>query len=251
MMYGYLDNEVAVNNIGDSRPDGQLKYDDGNWGYGGNFGILVEPKTGTRFGLTYLTEVKLDFSATPEFSGLGPLLEASLRNRGLTTNNLDMSITVPQMVMFSAYHELNAKWAIMGNVGWQDWSRFGEVDIQIISSNPRSLTVDNNYKDTWHVALGAQYRHSTTWAFTGGIAYDSSAVDDDKRTVTLPMGEAWRFALGAQYAFTPNLTMGAAYEFVWLGDMPVDQQRGLAGHLSGRYNNANMNFFTLNLNWKY
>jgi len=251
MMYGYLDTSVAINNIGDSRPDGQLKYDDGKWGYGGNFGILMAPNSGTRFGLTYLTEVKLDFSATPEFSGLGPLLEASLRNRGLTTNNLDMSITVPQMVMFSAYHELNQKWAIMGNIGWQDWSRFGQVDIQINSNNPQSLTVDNDYNDTWHVALGAKYRHSTKWVFTGGIAYDSSAVDDDKRTVTLPMGETWRFALGAQYAITPNLTMGAAYEFAWLGNMPVDQQRGLAGHVSGEYSNASMSFFALNLNWKY
>ena len=251
MMYGYLNNEVAVNNIGDGRPEGQLKYKDHDWGYGGNFGILVEPKSGTRFGLTYLTEVKLDFSTTPEFSGLGPLLEAALRNRGLTTNNLDMSMTVPQMVMFSAYHELNPKWAIMGNVGWQNWSRFGQVDIQVNSSNPQSLTVDNDYKDTWHVALGAQYRHSTAWMFSCGIAYDSSAVDDDKRTVTLPMGEAWRFALGAQYSFNPNLTLGAAYEFIWSGDMPVDQERGLAGHVSGEYSNASMSIFALNLTWKY
>ena len=252
MMYGYLDNQVAINNIGDSRPDGQLKYDDDNWGYGGNFGILMEPKPGTRFGLTYLTEVKLDFSATPEFSGLGPLLEAVLRNRGLTTNNLDLSMTVPQMVMFSIYHELNPKWAVMGNLGWQDWSRFGKVDIQINSSDPTSLTVDNDYNDTWHAALGTQYRHSPEWTFTGGVAYDSSAVDDDRRSVVIPMGEAWRFALGAQYALTQNLTLGAAYEFMWSGDMSVDQYRGpLAGTVSGEYDNTSFSVFALNVSWKY
>jgi long-chain fatty acid transport protein len=252
VMYGYLDSQIAINNIGESRPDGQLKYSDEKWGYGANVGILVEPMKGTRFGLTYLSEVKLDFSAVPEFSGLGPLLEAVLRNRGLTTNDLDLSMTVPQMVMFSAYHELNPKWAIMGNIGWQNWSRFGQVDVQINSSNPQSLTVDNDYNDTWHVSLGAQYRPSATWAFTCGVAYDTSAVDDDKRTVTLPMGEAWRFALGAQYAFTPNLTMGAAYEFIWGGDMSVDQERGpLAGRVSGEYSNTSMSFFALNLIWKY
>jgi len=56
-MYGYLDTQVAINNIGDRRPDGQLNYEDGEWGCGGNFGILLEPTQGTRFGLTYLTEV--------------------------------------------------------------------------------------------------------------------------------------------------------------------------------------------------
>jgi long-chain fatty acid transport protein len=251
VMYGYLNNEVAINNAG-TQPDGQLKYKDEEWGYGGNFGILVEPKPGTRFGLTYLTEVKLDFSDVPEFSGLGPVLATVLRNRGLTTNNLDMSMTVPQMVMFSVYHELNPKWAIMGNVGWQDWSRFGKVDVGINTSNPQSLTVDSDYKDTWHVALGVQYRHSPVWTFSCGIAYDSSAVDDDKRTVTLPMGEAWRFALGAQYSLNPNLTLGAAYEFLWSGDMSVDQERGpLAGRVSGEYSNTNMSIFALNLSWKF
>ena len=191
IMYGLLDDQVAINNIGDARPDGQLKYDDSEWGYGANLGILVEPKLGTRFGLTYLSEVKLDFSAVPEFSGLGPGLEAVLSSKGLTTSSLDLGLMVPQMVMFSAYHELNAKWAIMGNVGWQDWSRFGKVDVRVDTANPTSLTVDNDYKDTWHAALGAQYRHSPQWTFTGGIAYDSSAVDDDKRTVTVPMGEIW------------------------------------------------------------
>ena len=247
VMYGYLDTQVAINNAG-TQPDGQLKYKDGEWGYGGNFGILVEPKKGTRFGLTYLTEVKLDFSDVPEFSGLGPVLATVLR----TTNNLDMSMTVPQMVMFSAYHEINQKWAIMGNVGWQDWSRFGKVDVRINSSNPTSLTVDSDYNDTWHVALGAQYRYSPQWTLTGGIAYDSSAVDDDKRTVSVPMGEVWGFAVGAQYAFNPNLTLGAAYEFAWLGDMPVDQRGGpLSGRVAGEFSDSSFSFFALNLKWTY
>lgn len=251
-MYGYLDNRVAINNIGNGLPDGELKYNDGEWGYGGNFGILVEPKPGTRFGLTYLTEVKLDFSAVPEFNNLGPGLQTVLTSRGLTTNNLDLSMTVPQMVMFSAYHELNSKWAVMGNLGWQNWSQFGKVDVQINSNDPKSLTVSNDYNDTWHVAVGVQYRYSPAWTFSGGIAYDSSAVDDDKRSVVLPVGEDWRFALGVQYAVSPTLTLGAAYEFMWIGNMPVNQERGpLAGRVAGEYSSANFSFITLNLIWKY
>ena len=256
LMYGILDDQVAINNIGEARPDGQLKYDDQKWGYGANFGILVEPKPGTRFGLTYLSEVKLDFGAVPEFSGLGPALELALRNSGLLTGSMDLGMTVPQMVMFSAYHELNEKWAVMGNLGWQNWSRFGKVDVGINSSTPTSLTVDSDYNDTWHVALGVQYRPAieSPWMFSAGIAYDSSAVDDDKRSVSVPMGEVWGFALGAQYAVTPSLTLGAAYEFAWLGNMPVNQVRGtgaFANTVSGDFSNSSFSFFALNLKWTY
>jgi long-chain fatty acid transport protein len=252
IMYGDLESKIAVNNIGEARPDGQLKYDDSEWGLGVNLGILLEPKPGTRFGLTYLSEVTLDFSTVPEFSGLGPILQARLDSRGLTTSNMDLGMTVPQMVMFSAYHDIDQKWAVMGNVGWQDWSRFGKVDVGINSSDPASLTVDSGYQDTWHVALGTQYRHSPAWTYTCGIAYDSSAVDDDKRTVVTPMGETWRFGLGAQHALTPRLSIGGAYEFVWIGDMSVDQERGpLAGRVAGEYKSSNMSVFALNVIWKY
>jgi len=36
--------------------DGQFKIEDDDFGYGGNIGILVEPRDGTRFGLTYRSE---------------------------------------------------------------------------------------------------------------------------------------------------------------------------------------------------
>jgi long-chain fatty acid transport protein len=251
IMYGYLDSQLAVNNL--TGPDGQMKLNDNRWGYGANLGILVEPWQGTRFGLTYLSEVKLDFSAQPQFSGLATGLHDLLNSRGLLTGSIDMNMKVPQMVMFSAYHDLNRQWAIMGNIGWQNWSQFGKVDVQVNSNNPTSLTVNNDYNDTWHVALGAQYRPvETAWTYSAGIAYDSSAVDDNKRTVTLPMGAAWRFGLGAQYAFSQALSLGASYELAWGANMPVDQNRGpVAGRVAGSYNNASFNFFALNLSWKY
>lgn len=250
IMYGYLEDQVAVNNIGATLPDGQLKYDDNDWGYGANLGVLLEPTPGTRIGLTYLSEVELDFRVVPEFSGLGPGLEALLNSRGLTSSSLDLSMTVPQMVMFSVYHELNEKWAVMGNLDWQDWSRFGRVEVRLDSSDPRSMTVENDYNDTWQVALGAQYRYSPNWLFSGGISYDSSAVDDDKRTVTVPMGEVWCFAMGIQHALTTHLTIGGAYAFAWLGDMPADQSVGPL-RVAGEFSDSSFSFFAVNLKWTY
>jgi len=252
LMYGYLKDQAAINNGAPIIPDGQLTYKDSTWGYGANLGILLEPRKGTRFGLTYLSEVKLDFSDVPEFSGLNPVLQTALANKGLLTSRLDLNMTVPQMVMFSAYHEINPQWAVMGNLGWQDWSRFGTTEIGINTANPTTLTADSNYKDTWHFALAAQYTYSPAWRFSFGIAYDSSAVSDENRTVNVPMGEIKSFACGAQYSFAPNLTLGAAYQFALFGDMPVDQQRGpLAGRVAGEFSDTMFHFIALNLKWTY
>jgi long-subunit fatty acid transport protein len=112
---------------------------------------------------------------------------------GLVFAKIKIEFTMPQALMFSAYHELSDRWAIMGNLGWQDWSEFGKVGVAVASAGTSSLTVDRNYKDTWHLAFGAQYRVADPWLLTAGVAYDSSMVDDKDRTPDLPLGEAWRF----------------------------------------------------------
>ena len=92
----------------------------------------------------------------------------------------------------------SAGWAIMGNLGWQEWSEFGKVGVVVTSEDTNSLTIDRDYKDTWHAAVGAQYRVAAPLLLTAGIAYDSSMVDDEDRTLDLPMGESWRFGLGSR-----------------------------------------------------
>jgi long-chain fatty acid transport protein len=248
-MYGYLNNKVAVNNPGPFRSDGEMKYVDGNWGFGGNGGILLEPAKGTRFGLTYTSPVKLDFADKPTFTGLGPVLGAVLSNPA----ELSIGMTVPQSVMLGVYQEITDRLALMGDVGWQDWSQFGYVQLGVDSANPKQLTGNLNYQDTWHAALGAQYTFSDHWVGTAGMAYDSSAVNDANRTVVLPMSQAWRFGVGALWQVSENVYLNAAYEFMWAGDMPVDQGAdGTArGRVSGGYNDAWFSFFTVNVTWKF
>jgi len=251
-LYGVLEERIGVNNIVPGQPDGKLELEDNDWAYQVNLGILVEPRKGTRFGLTYLSEGDLEFKDKANFSDLGPGLEPLLQASGLLDAKLKFDFTMPRQVMFSAYHELNDRWALMGNLGWQDWSEFGQVGVTVSSEDTSSLTVDRNYNDTWHVAVGTQYRVAAPWLLTAGVAYDSSMVDDKDRTPDLPVGEAWRFGLGANYDWSKSMALGVGYTFLWNGDLDMDVNRGpLAGRVSGTYENTSMNFFNFYLNWKF
>ncbi len=244
-MYGYMDAEVAIRTF--SPLDGQLKVKDQTWGFGANAGVLIEPRKGTRFGVTYLSPVSLDFQDRPTFSNLGTLGGAIFAN----PPQLNLGVTVPQSVMFSVYHELSPQWAILANAGWQNWHQFGKVDVGVDSANPQSLTKNLNYQDTWHGAIGAQYRVSEKWLLSAGVAYDTSAVSDENRTLSLPMGKAYRFGLGAQWQVSQAVSLGAAYEFMWAGDMPVVQDSAYRGRVSGSYENSWFSFFDLNLTYKF
>jgi long-chain fatty acid transport protein len=244
-MYGYFDTDVAVNNL--VGPDGRMNLKDHIWGFGANVGVLIQASQNTRFGITYLSRVDLDFKATPSFTGLGPVLGAVLAN----PPQLNLGVTVPQSVMGSAYHALNDHWALMADVGWQNWSQFGYVQAGVESGG--STTINLKFQDTWHGALGAQYRLSEKWLFSGGVAFDSSAVESENRSVTLPVGQAWRFGLGAQYQVSPKVNIGLAETFMWVGNLSVDQGRELSlrGRVSGSFNDVWFSITSLNLIWRF
>jgi long-chain fatty acid transport protein len=252
LMYGYLRETVAINNISPALGDGQLKVKDGTFGVGGTVGILYELSPRTRFGVTYTTPIKLRFSDTPEFYGTGPGITAVLLGRGLTSSTLNLDVTVPQGVMASFYHELNDTWALLGNFGWQNWSEFGKVDVSLSSTANPGLTTNLKYKDTWHGALGAQYRLSEPWLITGGVAYDSSMLDVSNRSPSLPLGWAWRFGLGTQYEMRKDLRLGFAYEYLYGGSPRINVSRGpLAGSVVGEYPDMSIQYFTANVTWKF
>jgi len=256
IMYGKLEYQVAVNNIG-AAPDGQLKVDDNTWGLGVNLGVLYELDPRTRFGLTYNSQVSLDFKAPAQFSGLSPGLNTVLGNRGLLNAQLDLGMKVPQGVMASAFHQVNDRWAVLGSLGWQQWSRFGKVEVGVDSNNPTSLTTNLNYKDTWHFAAGAQHRLSDPWTLNFGIAYDSAFQDSGNISPTLPANAAWRFGVGGQNQVSKTFSWGIAGEYAYGGTLDINKQTtasvaaGGRGNLVGSYNSTGIFFVAANFNWKF
>lgn len=257
-MYGKMKTVTAINNIAPGASDGKLELKDSEWGFGGNVGLLYQATPGTRLGLTYSSRVKLDFSAPAKFSNVAPGLNALLGARGLLDAKTDLGITVPQQVMGSVVHAIDDKWTVLGNVGWQNWKKFGQVEASIDSSNPTSVTTDIPFKNTWHGAIGAQYQLSAPWRLNFGVAYDSN-FQPDKNNVSplLPAGSAWRFGAGAQNQVDKSFGWGVAFEYLYGGTLEVDKQGsvpvaiGGRGNLAGSYKSTDTFFLSANANWKF
>lgn len=251
-MYGMLSQKAAVNNsplgLFGAAADGELAVKNNTWGWGTTIGFLFEPTDFTRFGFTYTSEIDLDFKDRVQFTNAFPIIIPA----GSFSTPLDLKVTVPQMIMLSFYHDYRNNWAILGNLGWQNWERFGKVDVTVGSANPASLIDDLEYKNTWHAALGTQYALSECGQLSMGVAYDSNMLEDGRRSVSLPIGSAWRFGLGAQYFVSEAFEIGVGYTLLWGGDLSVDQSRNfLTGRVAGDYNNSAINYFGVNVDWKF
>ncbi len=251
-LYADLTQKARLNNaaLDPGVPDGSLRLKDNDLGLGGRLGVLFEPTATTRFGLQYSTKVELKFKDDVRLNNLGPTLTAFFSRVDIEKVKLEMNL--PQSVMFSAFHELNDKWDIAGNLGWQDWSDFGQMGVQLESTTATNLTKDRNFKDTGHVAVGVRYQYRPGWRVSTGFAYDSSPVSDKHRTPDMPLDRQIRLAVGLEHERTKDLTLGVAYEYLNMGDADIDQEGSpLKGRLKGKYSPNAIHLVNLTLNLRF
>jgi long-chain fatty acid transport protein len=196
---------------------GKVKVDGDDWAFGYNFGALFELSPGTRIGVTYVSKVEPDFSGDLKLqTGGGPAF----------STNSDVGITFPQLVRVGAYHELDDQWALLGTVGWEDWSNFDDLTV---STSAGGADIPTEWQDTYHFSGGVHYRPVEEWLLQAGITYDTSPVSDGNRTAYLPMDRQIRYAVGAQYQWNERMNVGGAFEYIDLGEAKIDDPTLLKG----------------------
>jgi len=130
ILYGEISDRTAINRPDPDEPDGRLKYDASDVGYGMNAGLLFEVSPKTRFGITYASEVQLDFKDEPTLKGIeDTALADALKAAGRLGSDLKINWNFPQQVAIGAYQEFTKDLALVATVNWQDWSNFGLAEL--------------------------------------------------------------------------------------------------------------------------
>ena len=239
---GYLKSKLRINNP-NLPGDGKLELEDTDFAVQGNFGIMLNPSPSTRIGLRYLTETELDFEDDPDISRVEPVIQAITD----LIPGLDLGLKMPQSVMLGVFHDINDKWAVLGSLGWEEWSRFGHVEVSVGSSP--DVTTDLKYENVYHVGIGAQYQYDSKWRYSAGYSYDSALSKGKHRSAMIPMGEMSRIGGGVEYKKRSDLTVGAAMDIMWEGDLSLNGASG-PGTLSGEYENVFLAFFAVYAKWQ-
>jgi long-chain fatty acid transport protein len=248
--------ETAINNGSPALRDGSMKLQDWEAGFGGIFGVMLEPWKGTRFGVTYYSPVELDFADTPDYNDVGPVVNRALNAAGLIGNKINLGLTVPQRVKVGVYQQLTDRLAVMADFGWDNWSEFGKVDVSI-DDTQTSATTAIPYQDTYDIGIAAQYQLTPQWRIDAGFTYNSEMVRDQDRTVTLPQTDIFKFGVGAEYQATKTWTVGMGYELYFEGDFSAHQTAALPGsafsrgNVSGDFKNTALHWFALNVRYTF
>lgn len=194
-----------------------------DYALGARLGLMYEFSSNTRFGVAWSSQQTYNFD-------INRRIVSPVTQNVLLIEQAHMRL--PQHLMFSVWHDLNARLAVTGNLGWQQWSRFAD---NYVSSSIKTVNSSLQLQDTWHTALGMQYRVTNFWSLNGGIAYDSSwNKSDSKGSLNWPSSQAWRFATGTEYILSDVSVIGMAIEYL-KGSTLKDQSAVMGGEYSSPY----------------
>ncbi|EJN6827016.1 outer membrane protein transport protein [Vibrio cidicii] len=205
------------------RPQGTtLKYmegDDTAWGW--QLGSAWQINESHRVGFTYKSEVELKLEGHAEGIGFGFGTQQlpQLRDNGY------MLLTLPATAELASFHQLTEKLAMHASVNWTDWSSFEKLEANLDTIGTKMVKVEN-WEDNYRFALGATYQWDTKLALRTGVAYDTSAVSDKNRTITIPETDRTWLSIGASYLLTDDLTLDAGFTYIFAKDAKIKESRG-------------------------
>lgn len=193
-------------------------------GTGWNAGVLWDMDNKTRIGAQYRSSVKYRLSGNATFANpavsplLGPAiggLANSVNTLALFNTAISSDVKIPAVVNLSYFGTVNDRWDLMADAQWTEWSTirnltFTRANGTLLQSTPE------NFKNSWKLGIGANYRYNNDMVFRGGLAFDQSPVLTAFRTPRLPDADRTWLTAGLQYTANPKLKLdfGAAYIFV-------------------------------------
>lgn len=197
-----------------------LKYmegDDTAWGW--QFGTAWQINEDHRVGFAYKSEVELKLEGYAEGIGFG--MATGERDNG------HMYLSLPATAELASFHQLTEAFAVHASFNWTDWSSFEKLQAELNTYGSHTVKVEN-WEDNYRFALGATYQVDPKLSLRTGVAYDTSAVSDKNRTITIPETDRTWLSVGAGYQWSEQLSLDAGFTYILAKDAPITESRGYA-----------------------
>ena len=208
--------------------DGHASMDGHDWGFGFNLGYLYQLNEGTRFGIAYRSSIshKLKGSTIWDFSQVtnNAAVNAFIAKASNKVNSEALvELRTPETLSINAFHQMDDRWALMGDVTWTRTSRLENLDIQFPPTAEGAERIRQNWKDTYRVSLGTNYKYSENLLLRAGIAHDQAPVRSaELRHPALPDSDRMQYSVGANWKLNANSSIDLAYSYIDFKDADVN-----------------------------
>lgn len=261
-----------------------------DWQVGYNLSLMWDINSDITLGVSYRSEMEFTLKGDSEFKqseGVVGLTQspADIPAAGVTAGDYIIApvdgatgsvanqsskvpLTTPQSLTVSYAHQLTEKLQLVAGVTWTQWSVFESFDVISTESEVGMIEtlsdlgegyighIEENWKDTTAIAVGANYQLNDDWLLRAGYANDQSPVSNSYRTARVPDNDREWLSAGVNYRIDEDLDVDFAFSYLFFADTKVNEyNRGLDGNpkdstnLKGEYSMDAMGI-SLQVNYK-
>ncbi|OOG28765.1 aromatic hydrocarbon degradation protein [Thioalkalivibrio denitrificans] len=196
---------AILNPSGPAEPQYDIEFSlsGDSWDYGFNVGVLVDLSEDTRLGIHYRQAITHTLKGTARTR---PPVGAASSQSG------QADLKLPDIVSIGLSHRFSDRWTGLAQYTWFNWSNFDEIRIK--RPGEQDQVIEQNYRNTWALALGAEYLLNERWTLRSGIQYDVTPTRDDYRSTRTPDGNRTWYSVGAGYQRDSRLGFDFAYTYI-------------------------------------
>jgi long-chain fatty acid transport protein len=209
--------DISLVPVSTAVPEAELGGD--SWGFGVRAGLQVDllPRK-LRLGVTYHSQVSLDFEGDGHFEGEPPEFSQRLQDQ-----EVGAQVRLPTIWAFGLAYMPNERFTLAFDVNWVRWSDFPQLFIDFGDNGLQPGTLDNplpkDWEDqiNWH--LGAEYRFSEALTGRVGAMIDPTPSPAATLGPDLPDANRYKGSVGVGYRMPwYGLYLEGAYQFLFLAD---------------------------------
>lgn len=191
------------------------------------------------FGASFRFRTKQSLEGTAKYYDTASPLAAAFANGDVTGD-----ITLPAQLALGVSYKPTDDWLVEFN--WMNifWSSFDAISIsfdkQPGTGTPGESTEKKEWKDTYRIGVGAEYKLTNAVKVRGSYIFDKSPVNNDYMDVLVPVNNRHLFGTGIGWQVNDSYTVDLSYTYLLGTSLGGHTSSGTAvsyndgsGHLAG------------------
>lgn len=201
---------------------GELELVGDSFAMGYNIGLFFMPVEGTRFGIGYR-------------SNFHHVLDMEAKFTNLPDDDAECILNLPAMINIGFQQDWD-KFTFMIEACWTQWSQMDNLPVDFDTYDLMDSEQVMNWRDTWRLSFGIEYRLSEKISLRGGIAYDQSPVNHSiYRYASLPDANRYWLSCGIGYQYNERIRFDFGYLHIFFNKEDVNSYP-LQGEVTGYAN---------------
>lgn len=191
-------------------------------GIGANAGIKYKANEQLNLGLSYRTPITVKVDGNANVVGLPFTF----------TNSAQTEITLPGLFQAGVSYKASDKLTINTDLEYTWWSTYDRLVIQsnsilALTGGATNTSIDEkDWKNTWTLRIGGQYKLSDQWKLRAGYVYDQNPVPSERFETRVADSDRQGVSIGTGYT-SGNITIDVSYLYLRFNNRTINNS--LAG----------------------